>query len=506
MYKLSKLLPQSGQQNVTVSVSGGQESLFQIPARQVFNTSKSQLSFTYTIPVSAGAGIYQRAFMNCMPAIRQIQLYSTNGIYLCDLNFANNYTRVVWDPETSVNEFLTYIVPQSIATTAGVGLSNPINAGNGFLLNRNNDVKIYRAAQAAVDQTATGTRVGIANDANTAFGAAGAAPAGPLSLLIPAASEQGINSGRPGMINYGSDLNYTEPQYVMRSSVNADNGMIINVDMPLELYKNTVFSMDHDLYFGNTLTLRIVWEGSNRIYYRNSTNAVAGDAVGNPDANTPVAATLPVAITNLSLYLAIQTNPSIISSVVSQVQAGKSMILPWVNSYMNNLLGTTQSVQIKLTRNDGKRLCKVYHSVFNNTTTANLAYDINNLGNAAGALTGLAAKVTQYYTLLNRLRQQEFNVDTTQLDDWKLNKDYLKGSVIQSANIYEYNWFHIDDYTGLPAIESKKLQNGEAGLDLSLDQQWEFFGTQMINGTYNHNTFAILQKVLTVTEQGFVVS
>lgn len=451
MYTLNKLLPQSGRQDVTVSVSGGQESLFQIPAKQVFNFAKSHLCLKYTVPATAA---YNRAFMNCMPLIRQLQLYGTNGVMLCDLNFANNYTRVVWDPETDLKEFLTYDVPEVVATTAAALLQNPINTGAGFLLNRNN-------ATAPLTQ-------------------------------------------RPAMIQYGSALNYTEAQYVMVSGNGVNSGLIINIDMPLELYKNTVFALDKDLYFGQTLTMRIVWEGANRIYY-------LGNSDVNPDAGPPSAPTLPVAINNLSLYLAVQKNPSIISSLVSQVQSGMTMILPWVNSYINNLYGTSQSVQIKLTKSDGKRLCKIYHSIFNNTTTTNVAYDINNLGNAASALSGDSAKVYQYYTLLNNGRLQQFNVDTTQLDDWKLHKEYLIGSVIQMPDIYEYNWFHCDNFTGIPAIESKKLQNNEAGLDLSIDQLWEFFGSNMGSsvtpgGTFNHNTFAILQKVLTITEQGYSIS
>src|SRR5690606_15561209 len=115
--------------------------------------------------------------------------------------------------------------------------------------------------------------------------------------------------------------------------------MNINIRLPLGMYKNTVFSLDR--YFGQTLTLRIVWEGSNRIYFYNTGDNYATD----PDADVYPAASS-IEITDLSLYLAIQTNPSVVNSVISQVQSGMSLIMPYVKSYFHSLSGSSQSVQI----------------------------------------------------------------------------------------------------------------------------------------------------------------
>ncbi len=90
-------------------------------------------------------------------------------------------------------------------------------------------------------------------------------------------------------------------------------------------------------------------------------------------------------------------------------------------------------------------------------------------------------------------------MDCTALDDWNQIRENLAGTVIQSSNMYQYNWFHLDRFDGLKGIES--ATNLETGLDLSVEQKWDIYMT-MTNAQYNHLTIVVTQKILTITKAG----
>lgn len=95
--------------------------------------------------------------------------------------------------------------------------------------------------------------------------------------------------------------------------------------------------------------------------------------------------------------------------------------------------------------------------------------------------------------MLNNERIQEYNVEPINLDDWNLLKDCLKGSVLQTSNMYQYNWFYRDSFDGMCSVE--KLNNLDTGLDLSVEQKWDIYCTTT-NATYNHYDFAVTQKTI----------
>ncbi len=60
-------------------------------------------------------------------------------------------------------------------------------------------------------------------------------------------------------------------------------------------------------------------------------------------------------------------------------------------------------------------------------------------------------------------------------------KDKLKGSVIQSADMFYYNWFYVDDFSGNEDLTKKPYnsENLEVGLDLSVERKWDFYAQQV---------------------------
>ncbi len=89
----SKILPLSGSQSVTITPSGGQETLFELPTK-AFNLSESSLYFNIATPAAANTR-FNFMTEDTLAPVQQLQLYTRGGRYLCDLNHVANYLRVV---------------------------------------------------------------------------------------------------------------------------------------------------------------------------------------------------------------------------------------------------------------------------------------------------------------------------------------------------------------------------------------------------------------------------
>ncbi len=428
LYRFNKIIQQSGGQDLTISGGGGQVSIFELPT-QCYNLAKSELYFTLT-PPQAGVGLFNWAFKDTVSPISRIQLYTRGGLYLCDLPYVANYTKVISKPETSYDEYVNY--DQGYQEVGGI-----LDNGTIRFLRKNNAL--------------------IANDA-----------------FNPDYAKRHDNTD--------AFTNYTEPQYI-ESGIQADTARpVLNICLPLSHIKNTILACDKDLFFGEIMILRIEWSAVNRIGFRS-------DDGTNPTANT-VPAVGDYNVSNLALYLAVEKNQQIANSLMAKTQSGFSMLVPYVHGYKTNLGAGTASISLRFNRGHGKNLLKIYHSFFNNNETENTAYDNDNIA-------GL--KVNSYYTMLNNSRLQEFNIQiaTNTYDDYLIVKDKIQGSVIQNANIYRYNWFHIDNWSDIDLKDSQGAFNKDAGIGLNLEQKWDIYADALAQ--LNHYSFAVCQKVLTIT-------
>eukprot|EP00732_Lithocolla_globosa_P004070 Lithocolla_globosa_v1_NODE_3535_length_1644_cov_125.396476.p1 type:complete len:451 gc:universal NODE_3535_length_1644_cov_125.396476:1375-23(-) len=105
-YQLSKNTPQTGSTTVTITTSGGQESIFEISPK-VMNLSKSILSFTST-PVASGANKRNFVHIDGVSLIRTIQLYTRTGVYLCDINDLNKYMKMTMRQSHAIDDVMTF--------------------------------------------------------------------------------------------------------------------------------------------------------------------------------------------------------------------------------------------------------------------------------------------------------------------------------------------------------------------------------------------------------------
>lgn len=435
-YSFSKLLPQSGSQSVSVLTSGGSEAVFEIPVG-VYNLSESYLTFTIAAAQDLNTK-YSYAYLNALTPISQIQAMTRGGVYLADINNVQNFTNLTVPVLTELNEFLTFPTGYN-----AVGMHQMFQPSN---------------------QLRTATAVSV--------------------MAI-----------RPE--NADASKSYTEMKYIENSAVgnNAAQGDIVwTVKIPLSLIKHSIFSLDKDLPFKEIINLRIVFGSSAKVYF-------TGDSQTNP-SSAPVAATEACPITNLTLFAAKQENEAISNGLMNQARSkeGMSILMDWVWGNKTSIsTSTSHSVTVKPSRAQGQRLKRIYHAVYDNTESANTAYDHNQYGDD---------KVKEYYTILNNNREQPFNIDTSNYDDYMIHAQKLKGSCLSDQNIFQYNGMHISDFCNSAKplwLQEKEDQNVIQGLSLDQDITWSYFASSTTSAAYQDYTFVITQRELILNDQGIFV-
>lgn len=436
-YKLTKLSPQQAiptAPNTIISTAGGNESTFLLfPG--AMNLSKSVLHFTIT-PVAAGGTDVNYLYMDALTCFRQIQLYDQQSTLLCDIQDIAPYTKVVWMSETPKDEFDNYDTAYG-----GVGSGRFLRKSNGN-------------AAAAVADEAIGTY-----------------------------------TRRPTGDDVQASISYDEKAYIIYGGANTATP-ILDVSIPLSALYNTIFSVDKDMYFPQSLTLRLVWNSAGNVGF-------SSDAVHAP--LTGAAALVSADVQNLALYVCQEKNQMIVNQLKEKVMtSGLSFPIPYVYSYRTLSAQTAQQgSSIKLSAGNGQKLLKIYHTIL---PSAPAAYAVYNNSRTSTTL-------VNYYSQINGDRLTQFNVALASHEDWLLIQEKLQGSITLNENIYRYNWFWCDDFTGQEKLAIKKpLDDNEIkGLPLTEGEVRYDFVAQCDATVYMHMDFAITQKMLNITAQGIII-
>lgn len=105
-YSLTRILPLSGTQDVSITNgSGNQERLFELPTK-CFNISESIFSWDTTIPDLNTK--FNIAFADTIGELNQIELYTRSGQFLARIEDANVYLNCISPKENALSEFLAY--------------------------------------------------------------------------------------------------------------------------------------------------------------------------------------------------------------------------------------------------------------------------------------------------------------------------------------------------------------------------------------------------------------
>ena len=338
---------------------------------EVFNLAQSSLLYSVNIPPNFD-GSYVWYAQQTLKEISHIQFYSGSNMWIVDVDNLQNYLDIVFKKESDEDEYQSY---------------DPLtNLQSGLLANNC------------------------------------------LVNAIPALRNSNITTAnvdnRP---NNSSSVNYLEPAYFSRSALGG--GVSYTVNFPLRLIKNTAFVIDKNMYFGQTMYLKVYFGLISKICYSSNSNNGPSDGVKLsyvPAVNTnasigPVsgAAAAYVALVtpiNFQLMLAIETNQDLRTLIMNKVATSRlSYLVPYVQAFKNSNTGTSQNISIQLDQGNGRSLMKVYHAPYNNQEDLDTAYDHANTPTVAGVTDSAAnQKILQYYTQLNGKRQQDLTLDCTQ--------------------------------------------------------------------------------------------
>lgn len=547
-YRFNRLLPVQGPLNVPLNATNVTVTTLEIPAK-VFNLAKSVLRFTQQCPApnaSTTDGVWFHA--DTLSCIDRLSLFTRSGVYLADLTNFNTYMKVTNKWTNSVDDLKNCEIGQAsdwaALDTGNATWTNGFQICNSEPLNLPQKLGKKKALQNATNALPAGSgTVAI----NGAFGAVAGANAAEIVTSVNQVLNSGANrfaqvnnymetgNQMPQALDSTGTIRRTEQRYLFsvgradtQAPGNHDRRTFINYLIKFGQIPHSIFALNKDLYFGETLILQINWAPVNRIgfkgvaYFRQAEDVTAADTnditaelhpastyLGyTPPAGAPVGgnaanAVLPAVnsnapagkqnfqMNNVTLYLAVETNRALIETIVRQMStSGLRMLVPYVvaNKYTSTA-GTTQNVQQRINRAWGRTLLRVYHSVFNATETEIYAYDNYNVS---------GSKVTNVYTTLDNDRIQEVNLDCTTQDEWLFMSDLLKGTAYQSPEHFQSSWALVDDWTGRSPVEHKKMDIGECGLTLAQERLWQIY-MQTAAASYNHYSFFVTQKMLTIT-------
>ncbi len=291
---------------------------------------------------------------------------------------------------------------------------------------------------------------------------------------------------RAGVDNVPITDNPNEPAYF---AIGADTTAtpVLNVKINLSDFKNTILAMDKDFYFNEVMMLKVIW---------NDCTAWGLNATAATYTNTGHLALGDVAVSKLHLYLALENNPVINASLINQVLTkGMSSSIPYVYTSKNAVAASTgQNVSLRFNRSHGSHLKKIYHVPYNDTETRSTRYLHSNL---AGTI------ITDFFTSVDNVRRQEYNVTIADQNDWELIRPYIKNTPLNKMNTYRYNWFVLDKFDD-DFVSDGSDSAVKSGLPLGAEHKWDIQMTTS-NTALKHYTFAIVAKDLIISPNGIFV-
>lgn len=547
-YRFNRLLPVQGPLNVSLSATNVTTTTIELPAK-VFNLAKSVLRFTMQSPWQGNSPVGQWFHADTIACIDRLSLFTRSGVYICDLTNFNTYMKVTNKWTQSKEELIANDIGEPSAyadpPAPNATCTNGFQICNSAAANLPQGLVRRKFVQNKVPTTTTTTIQGVStSDVVPALPYAAAPGTAGASLIYRQQIESALNSVQqynnfattgnqmPQALNATGTIDRTEQRYLFSvgraetQCTTTGYGTMLNYLIKFGQIPHSIFSVDKDLYFGETLILQINWAPINRIGFRGeaveitaptdtvpstvieyhpatryfgSTEGVG--AVVAATATTPLQAVggaINFQLNNVTCYLAVETNRLLIETIVRQMAtSGLRMLVPYVtcNKYTSTA-GITQNVQQRLNRAWGRTLLRVYHSAFNSVETEVHAYNNYNVG---GANT-----VKTFYTTLDNDRLQEVSLDCATLDDYLFLQEMLKGTSFQSATHFQSNWSWIDDWTGRSPSEYKRMDIGECGLTLAQERLWQIYMTTQ-SVALNHYSFFVTQKMLTITPSQIMI-
>jgi hypothetical protein len=440
-YRISKVVPLTGM-NPTLAISSTTNAQFELQTN-IFNLSRSRLCFDIQIPAS-GASNYTWIQADPLSLFDRIQLYTRGGIALLDLQGINNMSALI----------TPYVTQTNTLTQRSAG-GNILQAGGNYL---------------APTTTVTVPNSAITDSQQT--------PIQGIQIFNDNTRTSNFRPDDTSAVADNAQVNYSEQRYLFNTLVN--NTICLSYQLNLHLLAHSICAIDRDLYFGENLILSLTYAPATKYCWTTTTQF--------PSPSTAI--TVTPLVTNLALYLSIETNPVVCENLKAKVQSpeGFSIIVPFVYSQKYSApSGSAGSIFQRFNRGHGSRISRFYWGVFNATESGSTTLDHSNIQ---------CSKVINYYTTMNNMRCQEFPVDCTASLDWLVNNSDIDNTAILSVNQYKYLFCHMENYSGQrPSETDDSIING-----LSLDEE-KTFGVYIVSPSamfLNHWLFTVVQRELKI--------
>jgi hypothetical protein len=313
----------------------------------------------------------------------------------------------------------------------------------------------------------------------------------PVGDLIRCNGTNNIQFGAAAFTNLATTP-FIEPLQMYSSGI-ANIFSCLSYPIDLSAFKDTLFSLNKNIYFGDNLVLTINW---------NPTNKFTFQTVGAANANTitaPITSTGNATISSLFLYTATETDPTIISQLVSTVSNGEfSLIVPFVYCQKYALAtGTTASMQQRINSSYGSTLLRAYFGIFHGTETNATVFTHND------------SYITDYNTYMDGLRLQDFTLKISDGTAYLANERNLRDSCMLTLQQYKDQFIHVDNWCGSsPANNDDGMLNG---LSLDTDRAWSIqanLGTVPNDGAASPNTvyYGLKCYLFFTTQKRLVIS
>mgnify|MGYP003519991454 CR=1 FL=1 len=289
--------------------------------------------------------------------------------------------------------------------------------------------------------------------------------------------------------------------YIQTPAATGTTTAALTVPIMYELanFKHTILACDKDLYFGaNDMYLKYTIGGVDNFAYTSASVT---------DPRTP--ASLSVAIGNLEnvyLWLAVEQDTEIIQNIVSKYNSsGINLLIDYpIITKSTSTPSTNQAIVVPFVPANGKFLKRIYHTVWRLPETTSTLLDCEN---SAGV-----RKITSYNSYLDSMKLQDdlikcaTAVSTTEInqDDWRINQQFCRDSVIQNYIQYQKNWAQIDDFCN-PDQEKDHpdlQQNTKDGLPMTHGLQYQFIATAATETSYIHLNIGVFQREVYINPSG----
>ena len=283
---------------------------------------------------------------------------------------------------------------------------------------------------------------------------------------------------------------FIEPKYI---AINPNTGAYER-DRQFQLgsIPDTIFSVDKDIYIPTDMFIRITAGPANSYTY-----TVTAASVADPSHNSQATA-VDVTLTNVYLYLAVETNQLIIDSVISKVRSsGLTMNIPYTTGFRNSSTGIVGNINVPLSSQYGKKMKQILTTVWNGTETG---FTCGDSSNASGR------KIASYNTFLNNRQLQDTSIDCTiaNVHDWRENARHVLGSVIQNRTMYGLNWFHLDKFYEDNKGSIVPEENRQDGYDMNQGPVLYQLQATTANGTWIYYQFCSFSRDVVLNNQGFM--